>query len=121
MQRTLRIWGIGIATVMLLALSAGFLGFAHKAPSIQEQQIAVAALNGYDVADICAGDAGDIHFGNVCPACHVDDGGMPSGPAGPAHDAGLRVLTKVVAPRESPATPMVRDPALGERAPPVIA
>ncbi|HEY0275009.1 MAG TPA: hypothetical protein VGC31_02905 [Paenirhodobacter sp.] len=121
MQRMFRSWLSGIALTVMFAASAAMLGFGHKAPSLLEQQIVTAALSGYDVADICAGAQGDVHYGSHCPACHIGDGADVPAPVALVMDAELRFVAKIVAPRESRALRTVLDPAHGVRAPPFLA
>ncbi|HEY0213473.1 MAG TPA: hypothetical protein VGC40_07795, partial [Paenirhodobacter sp.] len=119
MCAALRSWLTGIAVVTLLVASTAMAGFAHRAPSVQEQQILAAALSGLDIVDICAGTEGNLHFGNHCPACHMGDGAVIPPRLHITMDAELRFVAKVVAPRENKSVRMVLDPAHGLRAPPV--
>ena len=109
-----------ILLAMLFTASAALLGFAHRAPSAEDEAIAVAALSGKDVSDICAGQAGDIHVFTHCFACHIGDAPDVPHPVALVIDAELRFVAKVVAPRESRAVRTIRDPAHGLRAPPTV-
>lgn len=109
---------VGIITVMAFAIAVMVLGFAHKAPQARDNQIQAAALQGYDISDICAGDLGDIHSSSSCPACNPDNGGVMPDPVGLVWNADFQFARSVIAPRESRAVRAVRDPALGLRGPP---
>lgn len=118
MQRALRINLTGILMMLTMAVSMALLGFAHRAPAAQDQAIAVAALSGMDISDICAGTAGDLHGAADCPLCHIGGGSDLPQPVALSFDADLRVAQKIVLVRESRAPRMIRDPAHGLRAPP---
>lgn len=120
MIRLLRHGLAGLIVLTMLTVSTAACGFAHRAPSAEAERIAAAALAGLDVADVCAGERGDIHGLTPDAGCHLD-GAVRLLPAPGAVRAArfIRVRT-VPAPRESRAIRPVLDPGRGWRAPPRV-
>ena len=117
LQRPLRM----LAVMVLLTLAFVATGFAHRMPSADDLAQQSYVLAGGDLSGLCGDADGDGLPDHIdCPACHLT-GNAPPPAAPPAlQDAAPRLLATVTAPRESHALRMVRDPARGLRAPPLV-
>lgn len=109
-----------IALTLALLFALAGIGFAHRAPQPDDAGKLAFLMAGGTLADVC--DAGDDAgmAGGDCPACH-----LPAVVIVPAVDlpvlvAELAFVAKVVAPRQSRAARVVRDPGHGLRAPPLV-
>lgn len=114
----LRFSGLALVAALTLALVA--TGFGHRAPSAGDQLLAAYALAGGDLADLCGDIDGDgVADRGDCPACHISANAALPENAPALRRADLIHVATVVAPRESRALRVVRDPARGKRAPPL--
>ncbi|MFN3723434.1 MAG: hypothetical protein ACK4VZ_10340 [Paracoccaceae bacterium] len=109
----------GLALVMLLAVALGTVGFGHRTPSQQDATVDAFLLSGFAMADLCGSSGSDgSATGIPCPACTLAATAlMPAGPC-IVHNAGLKRVATIVAPRAPDWVPTVHDPAHAPRAPP---
>ncbi len=109
-----------IALTLALLFALAGIGFAHRAPQLDDAGKLAFLMAGGTLADVCQDGGEDGQAGVECPACH-----LPSVVMVPVFDvpfvtAELAFVAKVVAPRTSRAARLVRDPGHGLRAPPVV-
>ncbi len=109
-----------IALTLALLFALAGIGFAHRAPQPDDAGKLAFLMAGGTLADVCdeGGDAGMA--GGECPACHLPAVVMVPTVDLPVLVAELAFVAKVVAPRESRAARVVRDPGHGLRAPPLV-
>lgn len=109
-----------MAALCLLTLALLATGFAHRAPSAQDNALQSAwAMAGGNWSGICGDIGGDGAPAHVkCPACQLaGSADLPPAPA-ESHKAAPRLLVVLVVPApEAPVHPVL-DPAHGSRAPP---
>lgn len=108
------------ALVALLALALVAVGFAHRAPSLQQTALAAYLSAGGTLGNLCVASdpaAPEASRGD-CPACHLSATAALPEVAMLARPAGLRLLAEVTAPRASRAPQAVLDHARASRAPP---
>ena len=110
----------GAGLIALLAIALVATAFMHRFPTAADLAVEAYVLAGGDMSDICGetGTDGTVTHRD-CPACQIVGAALlPDAP----HNI-IRVnfayVATVIAPRESRAIRMVRDPALGLRAPPL--
>jgi hypothetical protein len=109
-----------IALTLALLFALAGIGFAHRAPQLDDAGKLAFLMAGGTLADVCdeGGDAGMA--GGDCPACHLPAVVMVPAVDLPVLVAELAFVAKVIAPRESRAARSVRDPGHGLRAPPLV-
>lgn len=107
----------GLLLVLALSVALVATGFAHHAPSAQDEALVAYALSGGALDDLCGDD--ETAAGQDCPACQIVSGTMLPDSVTSIHAADLIFVAKVVAPRASRAVRVVLDPARGMRAPPL--
>jgi hypothetical protein len=109
-----------IALTLALLFALAGIGFAHRAPQPDDAGKLAFLMAGGTLADVC--DEGDDAgmAGGDCPACHLPAVVMVPAVDLPVLVAELAFVAKVVAPRESRAARVVRDPGHGLRAPPLV-
>ena len=108
-----------LALLVALAVSLTATGFAHRAPSAQDQALVTALAMGAGVADFC-GDMpkGHAKAGTDCLACQITGSAdLPPFAAAPL-PAGLVLLAALAPPAEAPAGPGPRDPGHSPQGPP---
>ncbi|MFP1645773.1 hypothetical protein [Pontitalea aquivivens] len=109
----------GLAVVVAVAFALLATGFAHRAPTVDDALLEAYALSYGSVETLCGDIDGDgVADRSACSACRIV--GVTNLPVADLslRDADLIVIATVVAPRANRAARMVRDPALGLRAPP---
>ena len=109
-----------LAALCLLTLALVTTGFAHRAPSEQDNALQSAwAMAGGNWSGICGEATGDGQRTHVkCPACQITVGAdLPPAPAG-VQKAAPRLLAMLAVPVSATPVRPVLDPAHGSRAPP---
>lgn len=110
-----------MAALCLLTLALLATGFAHRAPSAQDDALQSAwALSGGNWSGICGDATGDGQRTHVkCPACQLAGAaGLPPAPAA-AHGVAPRLVAVLAAPAAEAPVRAVLDRAHGSRAPPL--
>jgi len=108
----------GLATVLALTLALLAVGFAHHVPRAEDGTKFAYLLAGGTTAELC-GQSSNEAMGKSCPACHLTATVVLPANDLPPRLAALSFERAVIAPRVNRAARMVRDPALGLRAPPI--
>lgn len=109
-----------IALMLALTFALVGIGFAHRVPHEADAGKVAFLLAGGTLDDVCHDGGDDGKATGDCPACHLQAAMMVPDATPSVRAADLVFVAKVVAPRESRAARMVRDPARGLRAPPVV-
>ncbi len=109
-----------IVLLAVLALSLGATGFAHRAPSVDDQAIAAMAAVGASAADIC-GEIGSPgrHADALCQACQIAGGADLPPRVDPGRPADLVILAASPAPRAIRAVTRVLDLSRAPQGPPL--
>ena len=111
---------IGLARVAMLVAALLAPAPVHHLPAADSAALDAFVLAGGDLADICTPADGDGMADQTgCLACHVVGTAEVPMPHQMPRTAGLLVLAKVTAPKESRARRQVLDPAHALRAPPL--
>jgi len=108
-----------IALMLALTFALVGIGFAHRLPHEGDAGKLAFLMAGGTLDDVCHDGGDDGIAKGDCPACHLQAAMILPEALPSARAADLVFVAKVVAPRESRAARMVRDPARGLRAPPV--
>lgn len=111
-----RVFGFALVAALTLALVA--TGFVHRMPTAEGAALEAYALATGLPTEFCGDIDGDGVPDGDCPACHIVATATPPAADLSLKDADLILIATVVAPRENRAARVVRDPALGLRAPP---
>lgn len=110
----------GAGLIVLLALALVATAFAHHLPGSSDLSIETYVLAGGDISDLCEDDgAGGKSSHRNCPACHIIGSALLGDMPQALLEADYIFVSTVVAPRESRAIRVVRDPAHGMGAPPL--
>lgn len=109
-----------MALLVVLTLALVATGFAHRAPSVSDEALAMFLATGGTAADIC-GDHGPVghHADRLCQACQIAGGADLPPQAGLPHRLRPAELTEVAGPGEGLHVLRVLNPAHGPQAPPV--
>ncbi|TKA97729.1 hypothetical protein FAZ78_04605 [Cereibacter changlensis] len=109
----------GFLLTLALGVAVLFSGFAHKMPALQDGDLAAFVLAGGDPSDICD-TGGDMEMdGAGCDACRLVGAAVLPDPAMTMVAVERVFAATVLIPSETRAARAPRDPALGERAPPL--
>lgn len=110
----------GLLVVISLIVALAATGLAHHAPSSADLGKQAFLLSGGSMGDLCTDmDDDSAPPADDCQACHLVGSAIVPTTDLPLLQAELAFQAKVTAPRESRALRVVRDPALGLRAPPI--
>lgn len=110
---------IGIVLTLVLGVALVASTFAHRMPAPQDTALAAYVLAGGDLDDLCDAGSGKSLTQTDCDACRLV-GAAVLPPPEPGFVAVERAFAAtVLIPSRSVAARAPRDPALGNRAPPL--
>lgn len=109
-----------LLVLVALTVALAATAFAHRMPNAGDAALEAYVLAGGSLADLCGDADGDgLPDHSDCPVCHLTATAPPAGGGLVLQDAGLILIARIEAPRESRAVRAVLDPARGLRAPPL--